>query len=57
MNGRTDAGDTVAVKTAGPVEDLEIRNGTIRAGDKAITVRPRTASSRPDVDGHVLALA
>ena len=39
VNGRTDEGDTVAVTDRRPVEDLEIRNGTISAGDKAMPRR------------------
>ncbi len=56
-NGRTDDGDTVAVKTAGPVTDLEIRNGSIQAGDKAISVEASDSElERLTVDGHVFAL-
>ena len=57
VNGRTDDGETAAITTAAPVRDLEIRNGTIRAGDRAVKVQ---ASGRElehlTVDGHVLAL-
>jgi hypothetical protein len=58
VNGRTDAGETVAVTTAGPVSDLEIRNGTIRSGDEALNVQAAHSEfERLDIDGHLLALA
>ncbi|HZO59355.1 MAG TPA: right-handed parallel beta-helix repeat-containing protein [Solirubrobacterales bacterium] len=57
VNGRTDEGETVAVTTTGPVEDLEIRNGTIRAGDKAVdVVAGRSELEDLTIDGHVRAL-
>jgi hypothetical protein len=57
VNGRTDDGGTIAVTTAGPVEDLEIRNGSIQAGDKAIRAEASDSEfARLTVNGHVLAL-
>ena len=41
VNGRTAVGETAAVTSSGPVTDVEIRNGTIRSGDKAIRVQAR----------------
>ena len=58
VNGRTDEGGTVAVTTAAPVEDLEIRNGTIRAGDQAVKAQATNSEFEELIlDGHGLALS
>ncbi len=60
VNGRTDFGDgdSVALATDGPVEDLEVRNGTIRAGDRAVEVQASHSEfTNLTVDGHLLAFA
>jgi hypothetical protein len=57
VNGRTDDGETVAVTSAGPVEDFEVRDGTIRAGDRALRMQAsRSEFEELVVDGHALAL-
>jgi hypothetical protein len=57
VNGRTDDGDTVALTSARPVEDFEVRNGTIRAGDRAVRIdASRSEFEELTVDGHTLAL-
>ena len=58
VNGRTEDGETVAVTSDGPVEDFEVRNGTIRSGDQALKVQAsRSEFEELTVDGRVLAVA
>ncbi len=55
VNGRTDNGDTVAVTTAGPVADVEVRNGTIRAGDDTLSAEASHSEfEHLTVDGHAM---
>ena len=57
VNGRSEEGQTVALTSAGPVEDFEVRNGAIRAGDQAVRMQAsRSEFEELTVDGHALAL-